>query len=239
MRSEPQKNVRHFQGSGLKSPTLSDLILTFMFRLSFFTGGIAQTNGWLLETDSAAVVFDAPEGMADWLASRDPVRASALVLTHQHFDHVLDAARIRAAYGCPVFAFAPFSRDLTLERLWGAVTGSSLAVEAFEVDEVLEGRDAVTIGGLDWQVLHIPGHSPDSICLHQAALRIVFGGDVLFLDGIGRTDFPGGSTEMLLSGIEARLLNLPDDTRVFPGHGDATTIGRERLENPFLQDGGW
>lgn len=205
-----------------------------MFRLSSFTGGIAQTNGWLLQTDSASVVFDAPEGMTEWLENSG-AKVDALVLTHQHFDHVLDAARIKAAHGCRIFSFSAFSRDLTLERLFGAVTGSSMAVEAFEVDEVLEGRDTVDIGGLIWQLLHIPGHSPDSLCFHQRDLQVVFGGDVLFLDGVGRTDFPGGSTQQLITGIESKLLVLPDDTRVFPGHGDPTTIGREREENPFLQ----
>lgn len=204
-----------------------------MFRLSSFTGGIAQTNGWLLQTDSGSVVFDAPEGMTEWLENSG-AKVDALVLTHQHFDHVLDAARIKVAHGCRIFSFSAFSRDLTLEQLFGAVTGSSFSVEAFEVDEVLEGRDTVEIGGLAWQLLHIPGHSPDSLCFHQPDLKVVFGGDVLFLDGVGRTDFPGGSTQQLITGIESKLLALPDDTRVFPGHGDPTTIGRERMENPFL-----
>ena len=204
-----------------------------MFRLSSFTGGIAQTNGWLLQTETSSVVFDAPEGMTEWLADNG-AKVDALVLTHQHFDHVLDAARIKAAHGCPIFSFAAFSRDFTLERLFGAVTGSSFSVEAFEVNEVLEGRETVEIVGLTWNLLHIPGHSPDSLCFHQPELRVVFGGDVLFLDGIGRTDFPGGSTQQLLTGIETKLLPLPDETRVFPGHGDPTTIGRERMENPFL-----
>jgi len=205
-----------------------------MFTLLSFTGGIAQTNGYLFQTDSASVVFDAPEGMAEWLAEQN-VRLDALVLTHQHFDHVLDAARIKEEHGCPILAFAPFSRDLTLERLYGAVTGSSFSVDEFVVDQVLEGKDTVGIGGLNWQLLHIPGHSPDSLCFHQPEKRIVFGGDVLFLDGVGRTDFPGGSGRLLLSGIESKLLALPDETRIYPGHGPDTTIGREREENPFLQ----
>lgn len=205
-----------------------------MFTLSSFTGGMAQTNGYLFQKDSACVAFDAPEGMAEWLAGQN-VRIDALVLTHQHFDHVLDAALINEQMGCPIYAFAPLSRDLTLERLYGAVSGSPFSVDSFEVDYVLEGKDNASIGGLDWQLLHVPGHSPDSLCFHQPELKIVFGGDVLFLDGVGRTDFPGGSGRLLISGIESKLLVLPDETRVFPGHGDDTTIGREREENPFLQ----
>ncbi len=205
-----------------------------MFTLSSYTGGIAETNGYLLQTASANVVFDAPEGMADWLA-RQNVKVDALVLTHQHFDHVLDASPIKTQHGCPILTFAPFSRDLTLERLFGAVAGSPMSVDEFSVDEVLEGRVSETIGGVGWKLLHIPGHSPDSLCFYQMELGLVFGGDVLFLDGVGRTDFPGGSGRLLIAGIEGKLLPLPDATRVYPGHGDDTTIGREREENPFLR----
>lgn len=206
-----------------------------MFRLSYFTGGIAQTNGWLLEGDAGAIAFDAPEGFTDWLAARK-VRISALMLTHQHFDHVQDAARLKREHGCPIYAFAGHSRALTLEDLFGAVTGMGLSVEPYHVDELLEAKPTVSVAGMVWQLLHVPGHSPDSLCFYSKAEGLLFGGDVLFADGIGRTDFPGGGTELLLSGIASKLLPLPDAVRVFPGHGPETTIGIERAENPYLQD---
>jgi glyoxylase-like metal-dependent hydrolase (beta-lactamase superfamily II) len=204
-----------------------------MSEISTYTGGIAATNAHLLRLPGGTVLVDAPEGAAAWLR-RQKVRVDVLFLTHQHFDHVMDAAAVKAEHGCRVYAFAPFSRELTLERLFGMVTGTFVEVPAFEVDELLEGRDTLEAAGETWRLHHVPGHSPDSVCFLLARDHLLFGGDVLFLDGIGRTDFPGGSTELLLSGIESKLLPLPDATRVFPGHGDETTIGRERLEDPFL-----
>lgn len=204
-----------------------------MSEITTYTGGIAATNGHLLALQGGNVLVDAPDGITAWL-KKNNVHIDVLILTHQHFDHVLDAAAVKAQYGCPVYAFAPFSRDLTLERLYGAVTGSSISVPEFVVDEIIEGKDTIEAAGETWKLYHVPGHSPDSVCFHLEAQNLLFGGDVLFLDGVGRTDFPGGSTQQLLSGIEEKLFPLPDATRVFPGHGDNTTIGRERLENPFL-----
>lgn len=205
-----------------------------MFTLTFFTGGIAQTNGYLLRTAQGAIAVDAPEGMAEWVAKQG-LKLDALLLTHQHFDHVMDAATLASDHTCPVFAFAPYSTDLTLEKLYAAFTGSGVSVPPFAVTEVLADQIEFQLIGIDWKVLHIPGHSPDSICFLSKADEILLGGDVLFRDGVGRTDFPGGSWEQLLDGIEKKLLPLPSTTRVYPGHGPDTTIERERLSNPFLQ----
>ncbi len=204
-----------------------------MFTLSSFTGGVAQTNGWLIQNGSRSLVIDAPQGMARWLEGKG-LALEALLLTHQHFDHVLDAAAIAAAHGCPVLAFSPHSKDLTLERLYSVISGGTFAVPPFEVTRQLADDEDLTLLDTRWRVLHVPGHSPDSICFHVEAEHCLFGGDVLFRDGVGRTDFPGGSWEQLLSGIEEKILCLPDETAVHPGHGPSTTIGRERLRNPFL-----
>jgi hydroxyacylglutathione hydrolase len=199
--------------------------------ISTFTGGIAQTNGHLF-----TLLVDAPEGIAAWLKQRG-VSVAALLLTHQHFDHVQDAAAVREQHGCKVYAWSPLSKDLTLELLYGAVTGSAFSVPEFTVDEVLAGQTEITVCGARFELFHVPGHSPDSLCFYLPEKKKLFGGDVLFLDGVGRTDFPGGSFEQLQSGIESKLWPLPDDTRVFPGHGPATSIGRERVQNPFVGQG--
>ena len=206
-----------------------------MFSIAHFTGGIAQTNGYLFSRGDTHLVFDAPEGMAAWLATRN-IQITALFLTHQHFDHVMDAAKIQSQHACPTLAFAPYSQDLTLEKLYGMFTGMQLSVPPFTVDQVLAEKTEVSIAGLRWDLLHIPGHSPDSLCFYRPEDAIVFGGDVLFLDGIGRTDFPGGGLQLLLQGIHSKLLTLPDATRVLPGHGPSTTVGREREQNPMLDE---
>lgn len=204
-----------------------------MLKISHFTGGIAQTNGYLVETPTAALAVDAPEGMAGWLA-RQGKPVTHLLLTHQHFDHCQDAAAIQRS-GAKVLAFSPFSRELTLEFLMGFVSGTSFQVAEFTVDEVLEGKGSIEAGGITWKLMHIPGHSLDSVVFYAVEEGLVMGGDVLFAGSVGRTDFPGGSTEMLLAGITKHLLTLPDTTRILPGHGPETSIGEERESNPYLE----
>ncbi len=199
-----------------------------------FTGGIAATNGCFLSLPGGNVLVDAPEGVAAWLEKLG-LKVDVLFLTHQHFDHVLDAAKVRSKHGCRVFSWAAHSVNLTLERLFGAVTGTSMAVTPFEVDELLEGKISVEACGVTWKLFHVPGHSPDSVCFLWEAQKLLFGGDVLFRDSIGRTDFPGGSMRQLVEGIQTKLLTLPDDTLVYPGHGPHTSIGAERRENEYLQ----
>lgn len=206
-----------------------------MFKLESHTGGIASTNCWLLRSEGGSLLVDAPEGAADWLDTLD-VKVSTLLLTHQHFDHVQDAALVKQRHGCKLLAWSAYSQALTLEKLFGVVSGGSLHVPPYVVDEVLEGGASTIVCGMEWRLLHIPGHSPDSVCFYSPEAGLVFGGDVLFEGSVGRTDLPGGSFAKLLRGIQQKLLPLPDSTRVFPGHGPATTVGDERVSNPFLNE---
>lgn len=202
-------------------------------KIKTYTGGIAATNGHLLSLPGGTLLVDAPEGVADWLEAVG-VRLDTLFLTHQHFDHVLDAAKVRSKHGCRVYSWAAHSEHLTLERLFGAVTGNSMAVTPFGVDEIVEGKSSVEACGVTWKLLHVPGHSPDSVCFVWEAENLLFAGDVIFRGSIGRTDFPGGSMHQLVEGIQKKLLTLPDDTLVYPGHGPPTSIGAERFENEYL-----
>jgi glyoxylase-like metal-dependent hydrolase (beta-lactamase superfamily II) len=201
-------------------------------KLSLYTGGFVQTNGYLIETPDGNLLIDAPEGIADWITRRG-VRVDDVLLTHQHYDHVMDAAVLREM-GSRLHAFADYSTDLTLEsaaRGWGM----PISVTPYEIDRRFEMEPPLRIAGLEFSLAHVPGHSLDSVTLYLADHGVLFSGDTLFSGSIGRTDLPGGSTQQLLEGIDRHLMILPPETKVFPGHGPATTIGREAEENPYLE----
>ena len=206
--------------------------------LRCFEGGPLATNGYAFKAPGGWVVVDAPQGMAAW-AEEEDVDPQLLLLTHQHFDHVQGAAGLVERFDCPVWAFSDYNTELTLEDFFRGLDGTDFEIVPYRIDRILERESGggVDVCGCEIEILHIPGHSPDSICFVIGGEDIVFGGDVLFRAGIGRTDFPGGDTELLLSGIREKLFPLDDETTVLPGHGMPTTIGEERMENPFLYRG--
>ncbi len=198
-----------------------------------YCGGVFQTNGYLVRLGGRAWAFDAPEGFADWLAE-EGVRPEALLLTHQHHDHILDAGRIQEQFGCPVYAHSEPSEDLTLSKRLEQMMGIPCPIDPYTVDQLFAGLDTIDLGGFVLDLFHVPGHSPDSVCFKLRGGPVLIGGDVLFAGSIGRTDFPNGDHALLLAGIRAKLWPLPDETAVLPGHGPATTIGEEKATNPFL-----
>jgi glyoxylase-like metal-dependent hydrolase (beta-lactamase superfamily II) len=196
-----------------------------------FTGGLTQTNGYLVETGDGNFLIDAPEGIAGWLERRG-VSVSDVLLTHQHYDHVLDAAALQAT-GARLHAWAAYSPGLTLvatARAWGM----PIMLKPYHVDALLEIPRPLQLAGLEILMAHVPGHATDSVIFYVPAGQLVFSGDTLFAGSIGRTDLPGGDTRQLLEGIARHLLTLPGETRVLSGHGPATSIGREAASNPFL-----
>ena len=201
-------------------------------KITSFTGGMTQTNGYLVETPDGNFLVDAPEGVAAWLA-QNGTRVDDVLLTHQHYDHVLDAAALHAS-GARLLAFAPYSTDLTLEtaaRAWGM----PISVEPYQIDSLLDTGSPLRLAGLVMALAHIPGHALDAVTFYVADAGVLFSGDTLFAGSIGRTDLPGGSTQKLLDGIARHLMVLPPATRVLSGHGPATTIGREAAGNPYLE----
>ncbi|MGD7653080.1 MAG: MBL fold metallo-hydrolase [Verrucomicrobiales bacterium] len=200
-------------------------------KLSSYTGGMVETNAYLVETPDGNVLIDAPEGVADWL-ERKGVRVDEVLLTHQHYDHVMDAARMKDA-GATLRAFADYSPELTLEvsaRAWGMPIG----VKPYEVDAKIDVERALVVCGLSFGVAHVPGHATDGLTFYLADAGVLFSGDTLFAGSIGRTDLPGGDTQRLLDGIDKHIMTLPPETRVLSGHGPATTVGDEAKRNPYL-----
>ena len=201
-------------------------------RIRSHTGGMAETHAWLVESTDGNLLVDAPLGTAKWLTDLG-VRVDHLLLTHQHYDHIEDAAAVQAT-GATVHAFAPYSTALTLEDLVRA-SGRDLIVQPYTIDHLIADASSLRLAGLDIKAIHLPGHSPDSLVFHPEGSGLVFVGDTLFAGSIGRADLPGGDLDQLLDGIARHLLVLPAETRVFPGHGPETTIGREAATNPFLR----
>ncbi len=152
--------------------------------------------------------------------------------THGHFDHVGGNRKILETTGADLLiheADVPFlSRAVATAAAYGLKSEDSPLPDRYLLDGMV-----IPVGNYELKVLHTPGHTPGGCCFNVNG--IVITGDTLFEDSIGRTDFPGGSLEMLMKSIHGKLMNLPDDTVVYPGHGRATTIGRERLHNPYLR----
>jgi hydroxyacylglutathione hydrolase len=203
-----------------------------VMKITSYTGGFTETNGYLVETPDGNLLIDAPEGIASWLDEKG-VRVDDVLLTHQHYDHVMDAAAMQER-GAKLHAFAPYSTDLTLEeslRAWGM----PISVAPYQINRLLETGAPLCLAGLEISLAHVPGHALDSVTFHIADQNVVFSGDTLFAGSIGRTDLPGGNTRQLLEGIDRHLMTLAPETRVLSGHGPATTIGSEADGNPYLE----
>lgn len=206
-------------------------------KIHAYCGGVAGTNGYVLETgEDTLIVVDAAEGITQWLRQKFPHhRVTHLLITHLHFDHVMDAADLKEAYGCEIVAQCPYNEEGTLIGNVRSSWGIDMVLKAFVVD-IVTGTEEMPgdWGGLKWLSRYVPGHSPDSVvyCLPEEGL--VFTGDTIFANSIGRTDFPGGDMKVLLDGLRKQVLSLPPKTVILPGHGHDSTVEIEERTNPFL-----
>lgn len=161
------------------------------------------------------------------------LKVETIILTHGHLDHIGGVGWVKELTQAPVLIHAGDAPMLDNPRLNGsAAFGDHVVAPA--ADRLLQGGDRIAVGKLTFEVIHTPGHTPGGICLYLREEGRVISGDTLFAGSIGRTDLPGGSFPTLISAIKERLLTLPGDTEVFPGHGPSTTIGDEQEYNPFL-----
>lgn len=206
--------------------------------LETFPVGLLRCNCTLLgdELTREAIVVDPGDNIPDILArlEKHGLTLKQIIVTHAHIDHVGGAVKLKRATGSPIMLN---QKDLPLLAMMDVQAGW-LGVESPETappDASAEDGLAVGLENYPAKVLHTPGHTEGSICLHFAPQNLLVAGDTLFAGSIGRTDLPGGNGRRIIESIHDRLLTLPDETRVIPGHGIETTIGAERESNPFLQ----
>lgn len=204
---------------------------------------LAATNAYVvaLEAGGLAAVVDAPpdgSGVLELLARYD-LTPTALLITHGHVDHVGGAGRLTASGGTAAYIhpdddFLTRNPEAQLRALFGEANSPPGDYSPPAQYQPLWDGLVLDLAGVRFEVLHTPGHTPGHCCFHLPAEGVLFSGDQLFAGSIGRTDLPGGDYQTLLDSMEKRVLPLDDDTRVLPGHGPSTTIGRERRTNPFL-----
>ena len=159
----------------------------------------------------------------------------AIVITHAHIDHIGGARNLKQLTGAPVYMNERDQElydNLDMQAAWLGIE----TPEQTEIDVSAREGDAIRLGSAEFQILETPGHTQGSLSVWIPAEQKLIAGDTLFRDSIGRTDLPGGDPRMILRSIHDKLLPLPDETQVIPGHGQVTTIGRERTRNPFLTE---
>ncbi|MHA7817397.1 MAG: MBL fold metallo-hydrolase [Pseudohaliea sp.] len=199
-----------------------------------------QQNCSLLKCEETGrgALFDPGGDRERILAAVDQlgVELEKIILTHAHMDHCALAGELREELGLPIEGPGR-GDDFWLEKLpeWCQMAGFPRA-EAFEPDRWLEDGDRVTVGAQELEVLHCPGHTPGHVVLFHRGQRLAWVGDVLFQGSIGRTDFPRGNHDQLISSIRDKLFPLGDDVTFIPGHGPTSTLGHERQSNPFVAD---
>jgi glyoxylase-like metal-dependent hydrolase (beta-lactamase superfamily II) len=200
--------------------------------------GILQCNCSILgdETSREAIVVDPGDDIPKIMAilNRHHLTVKQILITHAHIDHIAGAARLKQLTGAPIL-YNP--RDLPLVKMMDVQAGwlDMPTPEVHSPDDTLEDGRLITITGLTGNILHTPGHTQGSVCLHLSDQNLLLAGDTLFAGSVGRTDLPGGDGPTLIRSIHEKLLPLPDATIVIPGHGPKTTIGEERETNPFLK----
>lgn len=202
-----------------------------------FDGGAKTPGGYVDDGQlKEAVIIDpaADAACIEAMIARYKLKPVAVLLTHGHFDHLSAADAVRKRYGIKVYAgneersvMNSSSSNLSLP-----FTGEGMT---FEADEYFKPGEELDFAGFRIGTIPVPGHTIGSVCYYFEEQKVLFSGDTLFAGSVGRSDFPTGNAGQLIRAIKSELMSLPDDVKVYPGHGESTTIGCERVNNPFIQ----
>ena len=205
-------------------------------RVEQYVVGEVMTNCYFAvnEDTMEVLVIDPGDGagrLAEKMREKNLI-PRAVLLTHGHFDHAMAAGKIAEEFQIPVYAEE--HEKETLNNPAVNLSGMIGNRESYHADEFVKDGDVLSLAGFTIKVLFTPGHTQGGCCFYFEEEQALFSGDTLFHDSVGRTDFPGGSASVLLKSIEDKLMPLPGQVNVYPGHNDTTTIGWERQYNPFL-----
>lgn len=215
------------------------LAASFM-KLHVLPAGPIETNAYLL-TDAArgeAVLVDAPGDIweqAEPILKAEQCRLTELWLTHGHWDHTQDAAKVVRATGAKTRGHLADKHFFETPQIMSAFLSSRIKLEPLAIDLWVGQGDRFEALGRTVEVRHVPGHCPGNVLFYFEQERVVLVGDALFAGSIGRTDLPGGSREQLTEAIRTQIYTMPDDTVVYPGHGGETTVGTEKRTNPYVR----
>jgi len=208
-------------------------------KIDYLILGGYQTNCYVLRKDDSAkdcLIID-PGLEADeliGLLDEQKLNPVAVLLTHGHIDHIAGVAALRNRFADIKVYIHNLDAEMLTEPTINLSAMSGIAFVTDSEDVPLKEREIIDLAGVKLLVLHTPGHTPGGISLYSRQAGVVFVGDTLFADSIGRTDFPGGSMSQLLASVREKLFTLPGETEVYPGHGPATTIAAEKAHNPFF-----
>lgn len=257
-----KNKIRNMSMPGTKQPTIKRCLLTILavsvtlifgilnfscrcegtedMQIKTLVLGLYENNSYIVrqsETSKDCIIVDTAlnaKGILDYL-NENGLNPVAIVLTHGHIDHIFGVKPLREAYpGIQVYIHKLDAHMLTdgqanLSSLSGAIFKTEAAEHLFDEPDMLK------LAGIELQVLHTPGHTPGGVCFYNKQANVLFSGDTLFAGSVGRTDFPNGSMAQLIGNIKTKLMPLPDETEVLPGHGPKTTIGQEKKFNQYLQ----
>lgn len=207
-----------------------------MYKIDSRILGMVGTNCYLLcNMDIKECVLIDPADSQDEISrmiDESGCSLKGILLTHGHFDHIMAADAVRDKYGVKVYASCDEKNTLEQPHInLGEAYGLKLSVKA---DVWHKDGEILKFAGFDIEALHTPGHTEGGSCYYIREIGVLFSGDTLFCGSVGRTDFPGGSMSEIVRSIKEKVMVLPDDTKVYPGHGEGTSVGYERENNPFL-----